>query len=272
MGEVIVVTSGKGGTGKTTAVANIGTGLAMFDKKTVVVDTDLGLRNLDVVMGLENRSIYNLVDVIKGSCKVQEVLIEDRRHSNLFLLPAAQTKDPSVVTPEQMSRLAAELKEEFDYILLDCPSGIGQGFQNAIAGADKAIVITVPEVTAIRDADRVIGLLQAAKLRDIHLIINRMRPEMIEKGNMMSVDDITEIIAVNLLGMIQEDEQIIIAANQGEPLSGQDSQAEEEYKKICRRLLGEDVALEIPVVKPQQKKDMLDRLKEIFHIKGTKDK
>ena len=239
MGEVIVVTSGKGGVGKTTTVANLGTGLAMLNKKTVVVDTDIGLRNLDVILGLENRIVYNLVDVINGSCRLKQALIKDRRYPDLFLLPSAQTKDKSAVSPEQMIKLTDELREEFDYVLLDCPAGIEQGFRNAIAGADKAIVVTTPEVSAIRDADRIIGLLEASDLRDIHLIINRLRPDMIARGDMMSVDDVTEILAVDLIGTILDDEQIVVAANQGEPLSGQNSQAEEEYKNICRRILGQ---------------------------------
>ena len=185
MGEVIVITSGKGGVGKTTTVANIGTGLAMMGKKAVVVDTDIGLRNLDVVLGLENRIVYNLVDVISGSCRLKQALIHDRRHPELFLLPSAQTKDKSAVSPEQMIKLTEELREEFDYVLLDCPAGIEQGFKNAVAGADKALVVTTPEVSAIRDADRIIGLLEAGGLRDIHLIINRLRPDMIARGDMM---------------------------------------------------------------------------------------
>ena len=241
MGEVIVITSGKGGVGKTTTVANIGTGLAMMGKKAVVVDTDIGLRNLDVVLGLENRIVYNLVDVINGSCRLKQALIHDRRHPELFLLPSAQTKDKSAVSPEQMIKLTEELREEFDYVLLDCPAGIEQGFKNAVAGADKALVVTTPEVSAIRDADRIIGLLEAGGLRDIHLIINRLRPDMIARGDMMSVDDVIEILAVDLIGTIPDDEQIVVAANQGEPLSGKKSQAEEEYKNICRRLLGEEV-------------------------------
>ena len=261
MGEVIVITSGKGGVGKTTTTANIGIGLASKGKKVVVIDTDLGLRNLDVVMGLENRIVYNLVDVINGSCRLKQALIKDRRYPDLFLLPSAQTKDKSAVSPEQMIKLTDELREEFDYVLLDCPAGIEQGFRNAIAGADKAIVVTTPEVSAIRDADRIIGLLEASDLRDIHLIINRLRPDMIARGDMMSVDDVTEILAVDLIGTILDDEQIVVASNQGEPLSGQNSQAEEEYKNICRRLLGE----EVPFAELKQKKGMFRRLSEIFH-------
>lgn len=215
MSEVIVITSGKGGVGKTTTAANIGTGLAMLGKKVAVVDTDIGLRNLDVVLGLENRIVYNLVDVINGSCRMKQALIRDKRHPDLYLLPSAQTKDKSAVTPEQMIKLTEQLREEFDFVLLDCPAGIEQGFRNAIAGADKALVVTTPEVSAIRDADRIIGLLEANEIRDIHLIINRLRPDMIARGDMMSVDDVIEILAVDLLGTLPDDKQIVIAANQG---------------------------------------------------------
>ena len=192
MSEVIVITSGKGGVGKTTTVANIGTGLAMLGKKVVVVDTDIGLRNLDVVLGLENRIVYNLVDVINGSCRLRQALIKDKRHPELCLLPSAQTKDKSAVSPEQMIKLTDDLREQFDYILLDCPAGIEQGFKNAIAGADKALVVTTPEVSAIRDADRIIGLLEANEIRDISLIINRLRPDMIARGDMATETDFTE--------------------------------------------------------------------------------
>lgn len=260
MSEVIVITSGKGGVGKTTTVANIGTGLAMLGKKVAVVDTDIGLRNLDVVLGLENRIVYNLVDVVNGSCRLRQALIRDKRHPELYLLPSAQTKDKTAVSPEQMIKLIQELREEFDYVLLDCPAGIEQGFKNAIAGADKAIVVTTPEVSAIRDADRIIGLLEAGDIRDIRLIINRLRPDMIARGDMMSVDDVLEILAVDLLGTILDDEQIVVATNQGEPLSGKNSQAEEEYQNICKRILGED----IPFVTIRQKKGMFSRLGSIF--------
>ena len=260
MSEVIVITSGKGGVGKTTATANIGMGLARMKKRTVVIDTDIGLRNLDVVLGLENRIVYNLVDVVNGSCRLRQALIRDKRHPELYLLPSAQTKDKTAVSPEQMIKLTQELREEFDYVLLDCPAGIEQGFKNAIAGADKAIVVTTPEVSAIRDADRIIGLLEAGDIRDIRLIINRLRPDMIARGDMMSVDDVLEILAVDLLGTILDDEQIVVATNQGEPLSGKNSQAEEEYQNICKRILGED----IPFVTIRQKKGMFSRLGSIF--------
>ena len=255
MSEVIVITSGKGGVGKTTTVANIGTGLAMMGKKVVVVDTDIGLRNLDVVLGLENRIVYNLVDVVNGSCRLRQALIKDKRHPDLYLLPSAQTKDKTAVSPEQMIKLTESLREEFDFVLLDCPAGIEQGFKNAIAGADKALVVTTPEVSAIRDADRIIGLLEANDIRDIHLIINRLRPDMIARGDMMSVDDVIEILAVNLIGTILDDEQIVVATNQGEPLSGKNSQAEQEYRNICKRLLGE----EIPFTDIRQKRGVLKK-------------
>ncbi len=260
MGEVIVITSGKGGVGKTTTAANIGTGLAALGKKVVVVDTDIGLRNLDVVLGLENRIVYNLVDVVNGSCRLRQALIRDKRRPELYLLPSAQTKDKSAVTPEQMIKLTDELREEFDYVLLDCPAGIEQGFRNAIAGADRALVVTTPEVSAIRDADRIIGLLEANDLRNIRLIINRLRPDMIERGDMMSVDDVVEILAVDLIGTIPDDEQIVIAANQGDPLSGKDSQAEEEYRNIAKRLLGE----EVPFMDLRRKQSMLKRFGRLF--------
>src|SRR5690554_1703382 len=181
MGEVIVVTSGKGGVGKTTTTANVGTGLAMLEKKVVLIDTDIGLRNLDVVMGLENRIVYNLVDVIEGNCRIRNALIKDKRYPNLYLLPSAQTRDKNSVTPEQMKKLADELKDEFDYILMDCPAGIEQGFKNAIAGADKALVVTTPEVSAVRDADRIIGLLEANEIHSSHLVVNRLRMDMVKR-------------------------------------------------------------------------------------------
>lgn len=242
MGEVIVVTSGKGGVGKTTTTANLGVGLAKLDKKVVVIDTDLGLRNLDVVMGLENRIVYNLVDVIEGNCRMKQALIKDKRYDNLYLLPSAQTKDKSAISPQQMKKLTEELKEEYDYILLDCPAGIEQGFQNAIAGADRAVIVTTPEVSAIRDADRIIGLLEKNHINKIDLIINRIRMDMVKRGDMMSVEDVTEILAVHLLGAIPDDEKIVIGTNQGEPVIGLDSIAGKAYFNICRRLLGEDVS------------------------------
>ena len=214
MSEVIVITSGKGGVGKTTTTANIGTGLAKLGKKVVMIDTDIGLRNLDVVMGLENRIVYNLVDIVEGNCRLKQALIKDKRYSNLFLLPSAQTRDKSAVSPEQMRKLVDELRKDFDYILLDCPAGIEQGFKNAIAGADRAIIVTTPEVSAIRDADRIIGLLEAEELKKIELVINRIRMDMVKRGDMMSVEDVVDILAIDLIGVVPDDESIVIATNE----------------------------------------------------------
>ncbi|MEW5761620.1 MAG: septum site-determining protein MinD [Bacillota bacterium] len=244
MGEVIVVTSGKGGVGKTTATANIGAGLAMLGHKVVLVDADIGLRNLDVILGLENRIVYDLVDVTQGNCRLRQALIRDKRFEGLHLLPAAQTKDKTAVSPEQMRELCGELKEMFEYVIVDSPAGIEQGFRNAIAGAEKAIVITTPEVAAVRDADRVIGLLEAAELNDPKLVVNRLRPRMVQRGDMMNIDDIIDILAIDLLGVIPEDEQIIISTNRGETVVQEDrSFAGQAFRNIVWRILGEPVPL-----------------------------
>ena len=225
MGEVIVVTSGKGGVGKTTTTANVGTGLAKLDKKVVLIDTDIGLRNLDVVLGLENRIVYNLVDVIEGNCRIKQALIKDKRYPNLYLLPSAQTRDKSAVNPEEMKLLCDQLKGEFDYIIMDCPAGIEQGFKNAIAGADRALVVTTPEVSAVRDADRIIGLLEANEMKRTDLIVNRLRVDMVARGDMMSSDDVVDILSINLIGVVPDDERIVVSTNNGEPLVGDDSLA-----------------------------------------------
>ncbi len=243
MSEVIVITSGKGGVGKTTTSANVGTGLAKLGYSVVLIDTDIGLRNLDVVMGLENRIVYNLVDVVEGNCRIKQALIKDKRYDKLFLLPSAQTRDKTSVTPEQMKKLTDELREEFDFILLDCPAGIEQGFKNAIAGADRALVVTTPEVAAIRDADRIIGLLEANEVKRTDLIVNRLRMDMVKRGDMMSTDDVVDILAINLIGVVPDDEHIVVATNQGEPLVGDDSLAGKAYMNICRRVLGEEVPM-----------------------------
>ena len=261
MSEVIVITSGKGGVGKTTATANIGMGLARMKKKTVVIDTDIGLRNLDVVLGLENRIVYNMVDVIEGNCRLKQALIKDKRCPELSLLPSAQTRDKSAVTPEQMIKLTEELKEHFDYVLLDCPAGIEQGFKNAIAGAERAIVVTTPEVSAIRDADRIIGLLEAAEFRNIDLLINRIRPDMVRRGEMMSVEDVVEILAVNLIGAVPDEEEVVISTNQGEPLAGDDTLAGQAFFNVCRRILGE----EVPLLEFEQTTGFLSKISGLFH-------
>ncbi|MBZ4687277.1 MAG: septum site-determining protein MinD [Clostridia bacterium] len=244
MGEVIVVTSGKGGVGKTTTVANIGTGLAAEGYKVVLVDTDIGLRNLDVVMGLENRIVYDIVDVVSGNCRLKQALIKDKRFEELYLLPAAQTKDKTAISMEQMKELCANLKNDFDYVIIDCPAGIEMGFKNAIAGAEKAIVVTTPEVSAVRDADRIIGLLEANDLEEPKLIINRIRPDMVKRGDMMDIDDMIEILAIDLLGVVPEDELIVISTNKGEPaVLEKTSKAGQAYKNISLRITGENVPL-----------------------------
>lgn len=241
MSEVVVVTSGKGGVGKTTTSANVGTGLAKLNKKVVLIDTDIGLRNLDVVMGLENRIVYNLVDVVEENCRIKQALIKDKRYPNLYLLPSAQTRDKTSVSPEQMKKLTDELREEFDYIILDCPAGIEQGFKNAIAGADRALVVTTPEVSAIRDADRIIGLLEANEIKKTDLIVNRIRMDMVKKGDMMSLEDVVDILSISLIGAVPDDENIVISTNNGEPLVGSDTLAGKAYMNICKRVMGEDV-------------------------------
>ena len=256
MSEVIVITSGKGGVGKTTTTANVGTGLAQLNKKVVLIDTDIGLRNLDVVMGLENR----MVDVVEGNCKIKQALIKDKKYPELYLLPSAQTRDKTSVSPEQMKKLTDELREEFDYILLDCPAGIEQGFKNAIAGADRAIVVTTPEVSAIRDADRIIGLLEANEVKKTELIVNRLRMDMVKRGDMMSVEDVCDILAIPLLGAVPDDEHIVIATNQGEPLVGTDCLAGQAYSNICRRILGETVEF----LNLEEKQTVFDKLKNLF--------
>ncbi|MDA8234543.1 MAG: septum site-determining protein MinD [Clostridia bacterium] len=244
MGEVIVITSGKGGVGKTTTTANIGTGLASLGYKVVLVDTDIGLRNLDVVMGLENRIVYDIVDVTTGNCRLKQALIKDKRFEGLYLLPAAQTKDKSAVTPEDMKNLTGELKAEFDFVIIDCPAGIEQGFKNAIAGAEKAIVIATPEVSAVRDADRIIGLLEAAELREPKLIVNRIRPLMVKKGDMMGIEDMIDILAIDLLGVVPDDESIVVSTNRGEPaVLDNNSRAGEAYRNIAKRITGQQVPL-----------------------------
>ena len=252
MSEVIVITSGKGGVGKTTTSANLGCGLAALGKKVALVDADIGLRNLDVVMGLENRIVYDLVDVVEGNCRLKQALIKDKRYDGLFLLPAAQTRDKDAVSPEQMQKLC----------VLDCPAGIEQGFKNAIAGADRAIVVTTPEVSAVRDADRIIGLLEANELRNPTLILNRLRIDLVQRGEMMNIEDVEEILAIDILGVVPDDESIVIATNKGEPaVMNENSKAGQAYRNIVQRLLGNDVPLMSFEPEPET---FMDKLKKLF--------
>jgi septum site-determining protein MinD len=263
MGQVIVITSGKGGVGKTTTSANLGTGFALLGKKVALIDADIGLRNLDVVMGLENRIVYDLVDVTEGNCRLKQALIRDKRYETLYLLPAAQTRDKNAVNPEQMTTLCVELARDFDYVIIDCPAGIEQGFRNAIAGADLAIIVTTPEVSAVRDADRIIGLLESAGKSNPKLIVNRIRPHMVKKGDMMDINDIIEILSIDLLGVIPEDEYIVISTNRGEPaITNPASPSSTAYKNIVRRLCGENV----PLMTLERQDSFLSKIKKILGL------
>ncbi len=264
MGEVIVITSGKGGVGKTTTTANLGSALALQGKKVALVDTDIGLRNLDVVMGLENRIVYDIVDVVEEKCKLRQALIKDKRFNELFLLPAAQTRDKSAVNETQMKELTKKLKEEFDYILIDCPAGIEQGFKNAIAGADRAIVVTTAEISAIRDADRIIGLLEASEIKNPELVVNRLKPNMVKRGEMMDVDDIVDLLSIDLVGVVPDDEYIITQTNKGEPVvSNRKAPSGKAYMEIARRILGENIEITIP----GRENKFLEAIKKLFEKK-----
>ena len=254
--RVITITSGKGGVGKTTGVANLGVSLALEGKRVVVLDADIGLRNLDVVMGLENRIVYDIVDVVEGNCRLQQALIRDKRVPQLYLLPAAQTRDKTAVSPDQMVDLCQELRHDRDIVLIDSPAGIEQGFRNAIAGADETVIITTPEVAAVRDADRIIGLIEAAEKGTPKLIVNRIKPKMVRRGDMLGTEDVIEILAIELLGVIPEDENIIVSTNKGVPvtLDGQ-SRSGLAFRSIAKRILGEDV----PFMIIDQEPSLLDR-------------
>lgn len=240
--RIIVITSGKGGVGKTTTTANLAAALASEGYRVVAIDGDVGLRNLDVIMGLENRIVYTLIDVIEGNCRLNQALIRDKRLENLYMIPTAQSKTKDAVSAEQMEKLCGDLSPDFDFILIDSPAGIESGFRNAAAGATEALVVTTPEVSAVRDADRIIGLLESMDKAPIQLIVNRIRPDMVKRGEMLSVQDVLDILAVDLVGMIPDDESIVISANRGEPLifSGGTKEGE-AYKNISKRLCGEEV-------------------------------
>ena len=261
-GRVIVVTSGKGGVGKTTSSANIGTALAKNGFKVALIDTDIGLRNLDLLLGLENRIVYTIVDVVEGNCKLKQALVKDKKNPNLVLLAAAQTRDKSSVTEEQMKNICEKLKKKFDFIIVDSPAGIEQGFLNATAGASEAIVVTTPEMSAVRDADRIIGLLEAKEeIKSYKLLLNRVRPSMIKTNDMMSVDDVKEILSVNLIGVIPEDTGIITSTNKGEPIVYDDkSKASQAYMNVAKRIAGED----IPLMDLEEPETWVDKLKNFL--------
>ena len=242
MSEIYVITSGKGGVGKTTTTANLGMGLAMRGKKVVLVDTDTGLRNLDLLLGLENRIMYDLVDVTEGRVAYKKALVRHKKLENLFLLPTSQVKDKMSVNPEQLVKLCNDLRKDFDYILIDCPAGIEQGFKTAIAAADVALVVTMPEISAVRDADKIIGELGRADKEDIKLIVNRIRPQMIESGDMLDMNDINDILSLECIGQIPDDIKVVTSTNKGEPcITMDDSLAGQAYRNIVGRILGENV-------------------------------
>ncbi|MCI7260578.1 MAG: septum site-determining protein MinD [Selenomonas sp.] len=242
MSEIYVITSGKGGVGKTTTTANLGMGLAMRGKKVVLVDTDTGLRNLDLLLGLENRIMYDLVDVTEGRVAYKKALVRHKKLENLFLLPTSQVKDKMSVNPEQLVKLCNDLRKDFDYILIDCPAGIEQGFKTAIAAADVALVVTMPEISAVRDADKIIGELGRADKENIKLIVNRIRPQMIESGDMLDMNDINDILSLECIGQIPDDIKVVTSTNKGEPcITMDDSLAGQAYRNIVGRILGENV-------------------------------
>lgn len=242
MGEAIVITSGKGGVGKTTTTANIGTALAALGKSVVVVDGDTGLRNLDVLMGLENRIVFTLMDVIEGKCRLRQATIKDKRFPNLFLLPTAQTRDKDDISAAQMEKLIKDLKVEFDYVLIDCPAGIESGFENAVIAADRALVVVNPELTSVRDADRVIGKLDAKGLENHQLIVNRLNYKMTQAGDMLDVDDILDSLAIKLIGVVPDDRAITVSTNKGEPIVlDENAEAGQAFRDIARRIIGEEV-------------------------------
>jgi len=258
--RVITITSGKGGVGKTTGVANLGVSLAQEGNRVIVVDADIGLRNLDVVMGLENRIVYDLVDVIEGTARLQQALIRDKRLPELHLLPAAQTRDKTAISPQQMATLCDELRQQCDFVLIDSPAGIEQGFQNAVEGADEAIIVTTPDVAAVRDADRIVGLLEANGKGTPRLIVNRIKPDMVRRGDMLATEDVLEVLVIELLGIVPEDENIIVHTNKGIPiaLDGQ-SPAAQAFRNIGKRILGQDV----PLMTLSEESRILDRMRRL---------
>jgi len=262
---ILTITSGKGGVGKTTATANLGVALASMGGSVVCIDADIGLRNLDVVMGLENRIVYDLVDVVEGRCKVRQAMIKDKRIENLFLIPAAQTRDKTAVSPQDMVNLTDDLRESFDWILIDSPAGIERGFRNALAPADKVIIVTNPEVSSVRDADRIIGLIEAEEKGPGLLVINRLKPEMVKRGDMLATEDVLDVLAVQLIGVVPDDEAVIVASNQGSPVVlNTRSTAGKAFEQIARRLSGEDV----PFTDLDARDDLFSKLSRLVRPGG----
>ncbi len=265
MAKVITISSGKGGVGKTTTTANLAVALAAMGQKVVCIDGDIGLRNLDVVLGLENRIVYDLVDIVEGRCRLRQAMIRDKRLPELFLIPAAQTRDKSAVSPSDMVRLCDELKPDFDWILIDSPAGIERGFRNALAPADIVVVVTNPEVSAVRDADRVIGLVEAEEKGPAKLIINRLNPVMVKRGDMLNSEDVLELLAIELIGIIPEDENVIVGTNRGTPVSLDNKiKAGLAFQNIAHRLMGE----EVPFLNLEAKDGFFGRLTRLIRSGG----
>lgn len=260
-GKVITITSGKGGVGKTTTTANLGVALARLNKKVVLIDADIGLRNLDIVMGLENRIVYDIVDIVEGRAKLKQAMIKHKQFPELHLIPAAQTRDKTAVSPSDMVKICDELRKDFDFIVIDSPAGIERGFRNALAAADEVLIVTNPEVSAVRDADRIIGLIEAENKGPARLILNRVKMEMVKRGEMLSADDVTDILAIKIIGIVPEDENVVPASNSGIPVTLNDnSRAGLAFQHIARRLNGEDV----PFMQLDQSSGFFQRLAKLF--------
>lgn len=260
--KVVTVTSGKGGVGKTTTTANIGVALARLGQRTVVIDADIGLRNLDVILGLENRIIYDLVDVIEGRCRLRQAMIKHKQFDSLYLIPAAQTRDKTAISPADMIYLCDKLRNEFDFILIDSPAGIERGFRNAVAPADEILIVTNPEVSAVRDADRIIGLIEADNKGPAHLVLNRLKISMVKRGEMLSADDVTDILGLPIIGIVPEDEYVVPASNSGVPVTlNENSRAGVAFRNIARRLTGETVPL---IALEEETETFLQKLAKLF--------
>ena len=263
--KVVTISSGKGGVGKTTTSANLAVALAQENQKVVCIDGDIGLRNLDVILGLENRIVYDIVDVVEGRCRIRQAMIRDKRLPELFLIPAAQTRDKSAVSPSDMIRLCDELRDEMGWIIIDSPAGIERGFRNALAPADLVLVVTNPEVSSVRDADRIIGLVEAEEKGPAQLILNRVNPTLTKRGDMLSTDDVLELLAIKLIGVIPEDESVIVASNRGQPVTfGNNSKAGQAFHNIAKRLLGE----EVPFMNIESNNGFINKLAKMMKFRG----